>query len=77
MDLDHLDPLDGPRVIPAPLTPRQKAAVIVSLALSEGADLPLQEMPRALQEALARQIAALGPVGEARSRRWWPSSTRP
>ncbi len=66
MDLDHPDPLDTPRR-PAPpplLTPRQKAAVIVSLALSEGADLPLQEMPRTLQEALARQIAALGPLGE-------------
>ena len=53
------------RTAAARLTPRQKAAVIVSLALSEGADLPLHEMPRPLQEALARQIAALGPVDEA------------
>ena len=64
MHLHHPDPLDAGRSATAPLTPRQKAAVIVSLALSEGADLPLQEMPRALQETLARQIAALGPVDE-------------
>ena len=47
------------------LTSRQKAAVIVSLALSEGAELPLRDMPRALQELLARQIAALGPLDES------------
>ena len=64
MDLEQPDPLESGRQAATPLTPRQKAAVIVSLALSEGADLPLQEMPRALQEVLARQIAALGPVGE-------------
>ena len=63
MDLDDAQPLAaGPR---SALSPRQKAAVIVSLALSEGVDLPLGEMPRPLQEVLARQIAALGPVDEA------------
>lgn len=62
MDASDLDPLD--RAAAASLTPRQKAAVIVSLALSEGVELPLQEMPRALQERLARQIAALESLGE-------------
>ena len=64
MDLDQTDPLDARPAAATALTPRQKAAVIVSLALAEGAELPLQDMPRALQEVLARQIAALGPVGE-------------
>lgn len=65
MDADSFDSRLAEARPVGPLSPRQKAAVIVSLALSEGADLPLQEMPRALQEALARQIAALGPMDEA------------
>lgn len=64
MDADPFDSLAFEAGLPPSLTPRQKAAVIVSLALSEGADLPLAQMPRALQEALARQIAALGPLDE-------------
>ena len=61
MDIDaHPDSTsDG-----AALTPRQKAAVIVSLALAEGVELPLQDMPRALQEVLARQIAGLGALSD-------------
>ena len=64
MDIEDFDPPSLDQPTPVGLTPRQKAAVIVSLALSEGTELPLQEMPRALQELLARQIAGMGPVDE-------------
>lgn len=46
------------RAIPH-LTGRQKAAVIVRLLASQGADLPLDSLPDALQTDLARQMAAL------------------
>ena len=64
MDIEDLDQPAPERPTPASLGPRQKAAVIVSLALAEGTELPLQDMPRPLQEALARQIATMGPVDE-------------
>ena len=65
MDIADLEP-PAPDPRPATrLSPRQKAAVIVSLALSADVDLPLGEMPRPLQEALARQLASLGPIDEA------------
>lgn len=65
MDIDDLD-LPDHEPVPAPtLDPRRKAAVIVSLALAEGVELPLQDMPRSLQEVLARQIAGMEPVDEA------------
>lgn len=41
------------------LTPRQKAAVIVQLLLSEGAQLPLAQLSDDAQTALTEQIAAM------------------
>lgn len=41
------------------LTPRQKAAVIVRLLLSEGAELPLTQLSDDAQTALTEQIAAM------------------
>lgn len=62
-DADLAAPMGGSMSSP-PLSARQKAAVIVSIALAEGADLPLAQMPRTLQEELARQIAGLSSMGE-------------
>jgi flagellar motor switch protein FliG len=65
MDIDDFDLPDlGDPAPGRALHPREKAALIVSLALSEGVELPLQSMPRGLQEMLARQIASLGPIDE-------------
>ena len=44
------------------LSRREKAAVIVRLLLSEGADIPLTRMPHQTQLALAEQIGRMGPV---------------
>jgi len=46
-------------VMPRGLTRRQKAAVIVRLLLSEGADLSLVNMPESLIAELSRQLAGL------------------
>lgn len=42
-----------------PLTRRQKAAVIVRLLLSEGAQVPLSQLPEDAQTALTEQIAVM------------------
>ena len=47
---------------PAPLTRKQKAAVIVRLLLAEGARLPLDRLPEAMQEELTAQLAAMRSV---------------
>lgn len=45
----------GPRV----LTPREKAAVIVRLLLSEGATLPISKLPEHLQASLTEQMGQM------------------
>lgn len=44
---------------PAPLSRRRKAAIIVRLLLSEGAELPLGTLPGHLQSALTEEIGAM------------------
>jgi flagellar motor switch protein FliG len=41
------------------LTRRQKAAIIVRFLLSEGADVPLTDLPEPLQEALTTQMGSM------------------
>lgn len=48
-----------------PLNRRQKAAVVVRLLLAEGAELPLSELPEALQTELARQMSQMRYVDRA------------
>ena len=47
------------------LTRRQKAAIVVRLLIAEGATLPLQDMPRALQAELTSQMASMRFVDRA------------
>lgn len=49
----------------AALTGRGKAAVVVRLLLAEGADLPLEDLPEDLQEALTQQMSRMGLVDRA------------
>lgn len=56
--LHGLDPSAAPPTR-QPLTRRQKAAVIVQLLLSEGAHLPLAQLPDEAQTALTEQIATM------------------
>ena len=44
------------------LTPREKAAIIVRLLLSDGAELPLTHLPQRTQLALAEQIGRMGAI---------------
>jgi flagellar motor switch protein FliG len=44
------------------LTRRQKAAIIIRLALSEGADMPLQDLPDDLQADLTRILGDMRPI---------------
>lgn len=44
------------------LTPRQKAAIIVRVLLAEGEDISLESLPVEAQDALAREMAAMGLV---------------
>ncbi|NOD46640.1 MULTISPECIES: flagellar motor switch protein FliG [unclassified Ruegeria] len=53
---------DKPRLVPRTLSNRQKAAIVVRLLLSEGADLPLEELPDDLQEKLTHQLGEMGLV---------------
>lgn len=54
---------DSPhRVVPRALNGREKAAVVVRLLLSEGADIPLEELPDELQEKLTHQLGQMGVV---------------
>lgn len=45
--------------VPAPLSRRRKAAIIVRLLLAEGAALPLDHLPDDIQSALTEEIGAL------------------
>jgi len=47
------------------LTSRQKAAIIVRVLLAEGGDLTLEGLPAETQDALAREMAAMGLVDRA------------
>ncbi|TNF64102.1 MAG: flagellar motor switch protein FliG [Rhodobacteraceae bacterium] len=47
---------------PQPLGRRAKAAVIVRLLLSEGADIPIEDLPEDLQAALTAQMGRMGLV---------------
>ena len=49
----------------AALTRRQKAAIVVRLLIAEGATLPLQDMPEALQAELTSQMASMRFVDRA------------
>jgi flagellar motor switch protein FliG len=49
----------APAGVPAPLTQKQKAAVIVRLLIAEGAQLPLDRMPDEMQRELTAQLAAM------------------
>ncbi|WP_171122146.1 MULTISPECIES: flagellar motor switch protein FliG [unclassified Ruegeria] len=53
---------ETPRVVPRKLSYRQKAAVVVRLLLNDGADIPLEELPDALQETLTHQLGQMGLV---------------
>jgi flagellar motor switch protein FliG len=50
---------------PAPLTQREKAAIVVRFLLSEGAPLSLSDLPEDLQTILARQFAQMRHVDRA------------
>lgn len=45
--------------VSASLTRRAKAAIVVRLLLNEGADIPLEDLPDALQEALTHQMGEM------------------
>lgn len=49
----------APRGQPRALSPREKAAVIVRLMLSEGAPLPLSALPEHMQAALTEQMGQM------------------
>ncbi|MEX0367557.1 MAG: flagellar motor switch protein FliG [Ruegeria sp.] len=50
------------RVVPRELSGREKAAIVVRLLLTEGADIPLEELPEDLQETLTHQMGRMGLV---------------
>jgi len=51
--------LAAPQQPPRPLSPREKAAVIVRFLLSEGTALPLASLPEHMQAALTEQIGQM------------------
>lgn len=48
--------------VPRSLTAREKAAIVVRLVISEGADIPLEDLPEDLQEKLTQQMGQMGLV---------------
>ncbi|WP_407496563.1 flagellar motor switch protein FliG [Pseudooceanicola sp. MF1-13] len=63
--MNNLTPLAqvGMSARPAPrLTRRQKAAIIIRLALSAGAEMPLQDLPEDLQIDLTRILHGMRPI---------------
>ena len=58
-DQTQLARLSPPSNSAARLTRRQKAAIIVRFLLSEGADVPLTELPEPLQESLTTQMGSM------------------
>jgi len=47
------------RIVPATLTKRAKAAIVVRLLINEGADVPLEDLPADLQAQLTHQMGAM------------------
>jgi len=58
-DQTQLARLSPPSHSAGRLTRRQKAAIIVRFLLSEGADVPLTELPEPLQESLTTQMGSM------------------
>lgn len=56
---------DGGAPVPRALSRKEKAAVIVRLLLSEGADLSLAKLPDDMQSALTEQLGQMKPVDRA------------
>lgn len=52
-------PADTGGGVSVPLSKRAKAAIVVRLLLNEGAELPLEELPDALQVALTQQMGSM------------------
>ncbi|SEJ40177.1 flagellar motor switch protein FliG [Pseudooceanicola nitratireducens] len=52
----------GSAPVGSALTRRQKAAIIIRLALSHGADVPLQDLPEDLQIDLTRILGGMRPI---------------
>ncbi len=50
---------------PAKLSRKAKAAIVVRLLINEGADIPLEDLPDALQTQLTRQMGAMRTVDRA------------
>jgi len=48
--------------VPAPLTRRAKAAIVVRLLVNDGADIPLEELPEELQARLTHQMGSMRTV---------------
>jgi flagellar motor switch protein FliG len=61
-NLTQLAQLAPPARGGASLTRRQKAAIIIRLALSQGADMPLRDLPEDLQADLTRILGAMRPI---------------
>jgi flagellar motor switch protein FliG len=55
-------PQIGGTVAPRALNSRAKAAIVVRLLLSEGADLPIEDLPDDLQAKLIQQMGSMGLV---------------
>lgn len=53
---------DAPRRVPRALTNLEKAAVVVRLLLTQGADIPLESLPEELQARLTKQMGKMGLV---------------
>ncbi|MGB8622469.1 MAG: flagellar motor switch protein FliG, partial [Paracoccaceae bacterium] len=53
------DALSGGTAPAAPMSRRRKAAIIVRLLLSEGASLPLGNLPEPMQKTLTAEIGAM------------------
>ena len=54
LSLPPISSRSGTTTSAAPLSQREKAAIVVQFLLSEGADLTLADLPEDLQTALAR-----------------------
>lgn len=67
VDLDAVEPDGEMRVVdpPARLTPKQKAAVIVRLLLSQDVSPGLDRLSPDMQADLARAMGSLGPISRA------------
>ncbi|MDF1708080.1 MAG: FliG C-terminal domain-containing protein [Paracoccaceae bacterium] len=65
LSLPPISSRSGATTSAAPLSQREKAAIVVQFLLSEGADLTLADLPEDLQTALARQFGQMRHVDRA------------